>query len=334
MGTTLKCEQDMLGSPLVSVVCNFLNGEEFLQEAIESVICQTYSHWELLLVDDGSTDASTALAMGYVTRFPGKIRYLEHLNHQNRGASASRNLGMRESKGQYVAFLDADDVWVPQKLAEQVAIFQSHPGVNFVYGPGQWWYSWDHQSQIPQSDVIQDLHCSLNSIIPSPQLLPLYLHHNGAAVPPPSGILVDRGILQQVGGFEESFRSIYDDQVLYAKLGLHVTAFVSGKCWFRYRQHDKQRCSLTVQSGEHHAVRREYLLWLERYLKRCNVLDKEVWVVFHQEFQRYQYWHIKLVRRRTIQLKNVIIGIGKDLAQRVLPSPVYHWLQASHRRVK
>jgi glycosyltransferase involved in cell wall biosynthesis len=327
-------EQDIQRLPVVSVVINFLNGGVFIQEAIESVVCQTYPHWELLLVDDGSTDDSPALALHYAAQFPEKVRYLEHPGHQNRGASASRNLGMIESKGHYVAFLDADDVWVPHKLAEQIEIFQSHPEVNFVYGPGKWWYGWDTHSHGRQPDVLQDLYCPLNTIIPSPQLLPLYLQHNGAAVPPPSGIMVEREILQQVGGFEESFRSIYDDQVLYAKLGLHVTAFVSNRCWFLYRQHDHQRCALTVKNGDHHTVRREYLLWLERYLTQQQVTHLDVWNVLHAELQRYRYWHLKKVVRTSTRFKIFILGLGKAVAQRVLPQPVFHWLQMHHRRVK
>ncbi len=110
---------DCLGAandrPSVSVIIIFLNAERFFEEAIASVFAQTYDRWELLLVDDGSTDASTAIARRYARRYPDRVRYLEHPDHSNRGASSSRNLGVQHARGAYIAFLDSDDVWLPRK---------------------------------------------------------------------------------------------------------------------------------------------------------------------------------------------------------------------------
>src|SRR5215216_3945677 len=127
---------------LVSCIVTFLNTEGFLGEAIESVLAQTHENLELVLVDDGSTDGSTKVARRYAERFPEKVRYLEHEGHENRGAAASRNLGLRQARGEYIALLDADDVWLPNKLQEQVAILDSHPEVGMVYGLSQYWHSW------------------------------------------------------------------------------------------------------------------------------------------------------------------------------------------------
>src|SRR5258705_7087515 len=92
-------------SPLVSVVMIFLNAESFIQEAIQSVLDQDYSNWELLLVDDGSSDGSTQIALAAAGQYPQRVHYLEHADHQNRGMSASRNLGARHAHGEYLAFL-------------------------------------------------------------------------------------------------------------------------------------------------------------------------------------------------------------------------------------
>src|SRR5206468_2884667 len=87
-------KRSVSAAPTVSVVVIFLNAERFLDEAIQSVMGQTYPHWELLLVDDGSTDGSSAIARGYTERQPNRVRYLEHPGHRNAGMSASRNLGL------------------------------------------------------------------------------------------------------------------------------------------------------------------------------------------------------------------------------------------------
>ena len=112
---------------LVSIITIFLNEERFLQEAVESIFAQTHDKWELLLVDDGSTDKSTAIAQEYARLFPAKIRYLEHEGHRNRGMSASRNLGIQNSCGEYISFLDADDAWLAHKLEQQVGVMEAEP---------------------------------------------------------------------------------------------------------------------------------------------------------------------------------------------------------------
>jgi glycosyltransferase involved in cell wall biosynthesis len=109
-------------SPLVSVVMPVYNSGLFLSEVIESVLDQTYGCWELIVVDERSTDDSVEIAQQYAARFPRKIRYVTHERRTNRGVSASRNLGTRLSRGSYVACLDSDDMWLPDKLEAQLSI--------------------------------------------------------------------------------------------------------------------------------------------------------------------------------------------------------------------
>src|ERR1051325_3716022 len=117
----------MTSRPLVSVVVIFRDAQRFLDEAIQSIWSQTYDNWELLLVDDGSVDGSTTQAYRWVQRRPERLHYLEHPGHANRGMSASRNLGIYHACGDYVAFVDADDVWLPPKLERQVSLLESWP---------------------------------------------------------------------------------------------------------------------------------------------------------------------------------------------------------------
>src|SRR5262249_17520285 len=105
--------------PKASVIVPFYNSEKFLAEAIESVLSQTYLSWELILVDDGSHDKSTTIAKEYAAGNPNRIRYLEHPGHENKGRSTSRNLGISQSQGEYIAHLDSDDVWSNTLLEDQ-----------------------------------------------------------------------------------------------------------------------------------------------------------------------------------------------------------------------
>ena len=107
----------MTGSPdrpLVSVIMNCLNGEAYLREALDSVAAQTWDSWEVIFWDNGSTDASAAIARSYGEA----VRYFR--STQTVPLGAARNLAMREAKGEYIAFLDVDDVWLPGTLATLV----------------------------------------------------------------------------------------------------------------------------------------------------------------------------------------------------------------------
>ncbi len=137
--------------PTVSVVIIFLNAEDFIQQAVDSVFAQSFDDWELLLVDDGSSDGSTRIALDIARTHSGKVRYLEHANHVNKGMSATRNLGVANSRARYVAMLDADDVWLPDKLAEQVAILDANEEAAMVFGRDTYWYSWN-----PDNDGTED----------------------------------------------------------------------------------------------------------------------------------------------------------------------------------
>jgi glycosyltransferase involved in cell wall biosynthesis len=271
--------------PLVSVVIIFWNAERFLEEAIDSVFAQTYTNWELLLVDDGSNDGSTAIARRYGVN-DSRVRYMEHLGHSNRGKSVSRNLGIHCARGKYIALLDADDVWLPDILKEQIAILESHPETAMVYGPIQWWYSWTGSPEDLRRDYIEDLGVTPHTMIQPPSLLMLFLQ-NRAAVP--SDILVRREIIERVGGFEENFKVLYEDQVFYAKICLAAPVIASDRCWYRYRQHPDSSCARAKVTGEYYTSRRVFLSWLGSYVSEQGVKDTGLWQALNEELWPYRH---------------------------------------------
>jgi hypothetical protein len=113
--------------PTVSVVIPTFNSARYLREAIRSVLEQTHRVLELIVVDDGSTDTSVATA----SRFGAPVRVLRRAHA---GIGASRNVGIAEAQGEFVALLDADDVWEPSKLARQLALFEAEPDLDIVFG--------------------------------------------------------------------------------------------------------------------------------------------------------------------------------------------------------
>jgi glycosyltransferase involved in cell wall biosynthesis len=240
-----------MNPPLVSVVAIFLNGERFLDEAIQSVAAQTYPHWELLLVDDGSTDGSSAIARAWAERDPKRIHYLEHPGHQNRGMSASRGLGLQHAQGEYLALLDADDVWLPEKLARQVAILEAHPDVGLLFGAPLYWFGWTGDAEDRARDYVIDLRLPVDRTYAPPGVLLPFLQR-AAPTPCPSDVLVRRADAERVGGFEAHFTGVnmvYEDQAFFSKLLLHAPAYASGETWDRYRQHPESCYAVSKASG-------------------------------------------------------------------------------------
>ena len=107
---------------LVSIIMPSYNTAKFISETIESVLAQTYPNWELIIVDDCSTDDTDAVVCPYLV--DDRIRYIK--NEKNSGAAVSRNRALREAKGKWVAFLDSDDLWVPEKLEKQISFMKKN----------------------------------------------------------------------------------------------------------------------------------------------------------------------------------------------------------------
>jgi glycosyltransferase involved in cell wall biosynthesis len=253
-------------------------------------------------VDDGSTDDSTRIALWYAEQHPEKVRYLEHPGHENRGMSASRNLGITHAKGEYIALLDSDDVWLPHKLQEQVTILNSHPEASMVYGLSEYWHSWTGDPEDGQRDFVPELGIQANKLYEPPTLMTLlYPIGLGRATPPcPSDLMLRREMADRVGGFEESFKGIYqlyEDQAFLAKVWLGEPVFVASECWDRYRQHSEQCVSVVHRAGHYYSVRLFFLSWLAGYLYEQEVENTEIWKLLQDaQFQAHSKRLKKLER--------------------------------------
>lgn len=265
----------MKEAPTVSVIMPFLDEERFIREAIDSVLRQPFGDWELLLVDDGSTDGSSAIAQGFSAQQPSKIRYLNHPGHVNKGSSASRNLALAHARGNYIAQLDADDVWLESKLATQVPQLDQAPDVGMLYCTTRYWYSWtrdtadlhrDSLYQPVQSDTVYDPPRLLKDFLVGKTLMPCV-----------GSTLVRREALVACGGWDDSFRNLYDDQVLFAKLCLSTRIMVRPECHDLYRQHEDSTCAIGYRTDGEAKARYHFHEWLADYLASHPLCDGELW---------------------------------------------------------
>jgi glycosyltransferase involved in cell wall biosynthesis len=251
---------------LVSVVMIFRNALEFFDEAIRSVLAQT-QRVELLLCDDGSGDGSTEFARKWATREPGRVKYLDHPGHAHRGMSATRNLGIRAATGDFIAFLDADDVWAPNHLSHEVSILERHPDAGMVCGQALEWHSWTEDRE---ADVWTPLPWPPGTVVPVPHMLTATLRRGDFRTPTCS-LLVRRDLLRSVAGAEERFTAMFEDQALLAKLHTTAPAVISGTRTAYYRQHSQSSVARAVRAGTYRRgapsrSRERFLRWLEDYL--------------------------------------------------------------------
>jgi glycosyltransferase involved in cell wall biosynthesis len=305
--------------PLVSVVAIFLNGERFLGDAIQSVIAQTCRDWELLLVDDGSSDGSSAIARSYAGRDPHRVRYLEHPGHRNEGMSASRDLGLQHARGKYLALLDADDVWLPEKLERQVAILEAHPEVALLYGAPLYWFGWSGKPEDQALDYVIDLKLPADRVYDPPSLLIPFLQR-AAPTPCPSDVLVRCVAARRVGGFEAHFvgvNMVYEDQAFFSKLLLVMPAFASSQTWDRYRQHPESCYAVSKATGRREVARRYFLKWFRRYLRDQGLTAGPVWDTVRAELGRVGPKARALDRARELARVTMPPGLRSWISSRV-----------------
>ena len=310
-------------APTVSAITIFFNAETFIAEAIESVLSQTFSDWELILVDDGSTDKSTEIAQRYAQKYPQQILYCEHPNRQNKGMSAARSLGISLAKGHYIAFLDADDIWLPKKLEHQVAILDSHPKASMVFNPSKRWYSWTGQVEDSRRDWIETVSDRTNTLIEPPALFLASMLEQRVQSASTCSLLIRKEILEELGGFEQEFRGLYEDQVFLTKVYAQKPIYVTNACLDLYRQHPNSCVALASNKKQQSTARLRFLTWVKTYLLSQKIenpilqkaLNEAIWPHQHPWRHRFQ---------------ETVVPIGRSL----LPTALREWLWQHWSRQK
>ena len=189
-------------SSIVSIIIPCYNYGWLLSETLDSVLAQTHQEWECLVIDDGSTDTTRAVAEEYRAR---DARFY-YMHQANGGMSSARNHGLRLARGQYVQFLDADDMLAPQKLALQVAVLQTQPVVDIIYGDVRYFNHGD-LSVLSRSLTMQAI-VWMNELSGrgEPVLEKLVLHNQLVINAP----LMRASLLRRVGPFSEMLHSMED----------------------------------------------------------------------------------------------------------------------------
>jgi glycosyltransferase involved in cell wall biosynthesis len=245
--------------------------------------------------------------------------------------SASRNLGLRHSRGEFISFLDADDVWLPDKLERQVEILNSHPEAAMVYGATQYWYSWTGNSEDARRDFALGLEVKPDTLVKPPALVSILLQNQVATA---TGCLARSEIMHEVGGYEEGFRGMFEDQVFHSKVCLKAPVFVSSQCWYKYRKHPASCCAAAESSGQHHSQRVTFLNWLEDYIGKRGVGDAELRQAIRKE--RWKSRHplaSSLIKHANYRMR-IMKEEMKSVVRRALPVSIYRWVRDRRHSVE
>ena len=205
--------------PWVSIIIPTYNRRDFLREAIRSVLEQSFRDFELIVVDDGSDDGTREMIQ---REFPGLLTYLYQ---ENQGVSRARNRGLKLAQGEFVAFLDSDDLWLPRKLERQMAFMQSQPKAQICYTDEIW---------IRRGVRVnpKKKHAKYSGWI-YPRCLPL-------CIISPSSALMRRGLLEEVGGFDEEL-PVCEDYDLWLRISArHPVHFLPEKLIIKRGGHQDQ----------------------------------------------------------------------------------------------
>jgi glycosyltransferase involved in cell wall biosynthesis len=205
----------------VCVIIPTYNRCAWIKHAIDSVLQQTYQNFELLIVDDGSTD----ITKGILSEYGNKIKYFYQ---SNKGPAAARNIGIKQSKGTYICFLDSDDRWVKSKLETQVNLVTEHPEIKICYTDETWIRKGIRVNQ-------KRIHQKYSGWIYQ-RCLPL-------CIISPSSVMIHREVFDKVGYFDEDM-TVCEDYDLWLRIShLYPICFINEKKIVKYGGHEDQLSS-------------------------------------------------------------------------------------------
>jgi Glycosyl transferase family 2 len=213
--------------PEVSVIISVYNGEKYLKEALESVFAQTFRDFELIVVNDGSTDGTEECLSAY-------REHIVYIRQVNRGLAASRGVGLQEAKGSLVAFLDADDIWLPEKLERQVDFARRHPEYGIV--------TTDALCFMEERIIVRSLKESYKPS--SGNILEKLLFGNWI---PPSAALIRRECFQKVTTFDVPPPGYGEDWLMWMQIAAYYPIHFIDEVLVRRRLHPE---SMSSHGGE------------------------------------------------------------------------------------
>lgn len=227
--------------PLVTIIMPVYNGEKYIKESLESILEQTYQNWELIIVNDASTDSSAKIALQYVKK-DKRIKLTSH--KKNRYRAAALNTGIRMAKGEYISFLDADDLYFEDKTEKQVDFLEKNPAIDMVYGDSEIFDEDGKKSLNKSIDFKKDprellLDVSDKQIVPSTSAWSILRYKNEAKGIPGCSVMIRKKIFENIS-FDENLKTAQDYDFWFQFIGRGYKMAKMPILTYRYRHHSEQ----------------------------------------------------------------------------------------------
>ncbi len=230
-------------SPKVSVVIPLYNGGRYIESTLMSVFSQSYQCYEIVVVDDGSSDEGPDKVSKILEKHPDRIQLLRHPDNGNHGIAASRNLAIRNAKGYYIAFLDQDDIWLPDKLEKQIAALQQYPEASLVYAKVF------YIDEGGKEKKIRGIHPTYGKGITG-NPLNIFSKLIQEDFIPNLTVLVKKSCLERVGLLDEGPRYEYEDWLLLSKLAYFYKFLFIPEVLGKWREHSNNYSSNIFNTGQ------------------------------------------------------------------------------------
>jgi glycosyltransferase involved in cell wall biosynthesis len=255
-----------MSKPTISVIMPAYNAEKYISESINSVIDQTYTNWELIIIDDGSTDNTFHIIQPFLTQ-DNRIKYVFQ---SNSGQGKARNRGLLEAKGELIAFLDADDLWITNKLDIQVEDMNNSPEVDLLFS-GAKAFKGTHQN------ILKHLNHNNSDIYSGLDAFKVFLKGNKIPI---LTVLVKKEIVEAVGNFDESrhLQNVEDSHLWLKLLFENYNLKSSNKNLAFYRVHEEQSTSNKFKN-----TLKEINL-IKDFTGRESSLDKDIFLEIKRKY--------------------------------------------------
>jgi glycosyltransferase involved in cell wall biosynthesis len=254
-------------NPRISIIIPVYNGERYIAQTIESVIAQTEKNWEIIAVNDGSPDGSLAILNRYAEKMPDRIRVI---SVKNGGVSSARNTAVAAARGTFIAFLDQDDLWAPEKLRRQLEMFSANPrlGISFTNEA-----LIDSNGKVLRQDVLKFVKEQRGHVFES------LVFDNFIPI---SSVMLRKELFNRTGGFNPAYVLAEDYDFLLKAVRDEIADYIDEPLLL-YRVHGK--------SGTYTKVAR-------LTAEACSVLNywkREKPEFFRRNFVRYLIFRLKFV---------------------------------------
>ncbi len=282
----------------VDVIIPAFNGAKYLPAALESVASQTFDDWRILLVDDGSTDNTAEVVDPFLERFGSRMTYIKQ---NNRGLPAARNTAIRASTGEFLALLDADDVWLPCRLSESVKTLKERPQAGLAYGL----ITSIDQDGNPGKTFLGNPRYAEGHIAP-------HIYMKKVDLPCPT-ITFRRQCLDEIGIFDETMRAT-EDRDLWLRIALrYEVAFVPKVlAYYRVSPNSMSTDTQRMLTAQLHFIRKHYgsegcglrprqIAWARVYKQRAEALKMQnrPWAAFLSSLRAVALYPLDLDNPRT-----------------------------------